>query len=70
MTIFILLKGMAPQDVFHSLQRAKKSAKQRGLLANARIVEVEVTAGLFFPLFKLVTTYTYKNNWVRNQKSL
>lgn len=68
MTIFILLNGMKPQEVFHSLQRAKKHAREHNLQRNGRIVEVEVMAGLFFPLFQLRNTYVFTTNWVHKNQ--
>lgn len=70
MVIFVLLDGMKPVEVFHTLQRAKKYAKAHGIQSNGRIIEVSVIAGIFSPLFQLVTSYKFTTNWVRTSKQL
>lgn len=70
MTIFVLLDGMKPVEVFHTLQRAKKYAKARGIQKNGRIMEVSIIAGMFSPLFQLTTSYKFTTNWVRTSKTV
>lgn len=70
MVIYVLLDGMKPKEVFHTLQRAKKYAKAHGIRQNGRIMEVTVIAGLFAPLFQLNASYKFTTNWVRTSKEV
>lgn len=70
MKIYVLLEGMTPVEFFHSLQRAKKFAKERGHQSNCRIIGVKVLAGLFSPLFQADDEYKFTTNWLNTRKAL